>query len=649
MRISLLGAVKFENSNRTITSFRSSRVPALLGYLLAHPGLASREQVAAALWPDDDHERSRHNLRQTWLYLRQALEPCADEVLLSNRSHIGLKPESLESDVSDVIASDLPAEFERKAEICRKAVASYRGPFLQGMDLDWVKDVRSRLANLYYRALIFLADATLNDSPSESLKFAEMAVEEEPLQDGARARKIRAMMKLGEKAAAQLEYEAFARLLDEELGMTPADIVLEALDGAPVKAEPPARIDDRATTANDLQFALKSLQAGDRPQYAVDLAIALTPHWINVGTPGLGLASLEQAVEKAGRSLIGDKADRAELCRAQLLFARGDLNSATGIIDKMLERKGKLDKALLGQVQLVQCHVSISNAQGKRLVSQAEEAFASAQSLDKSLQLDALLSLSITAISEGRGKAGLEYANRALEIGTELGEMTAIASALVRKAFALETLNRPAESERFARRAWKLLSGMSSARATSLRIDLSRLMEDLGRLSEAEKGYRQCVEECRLIESKFREMVVMTYLADILESRGHAQEAAEIHGKVLEQRRKLDQKPGMATSLRGLGKALSYLGKFDDAREALAESAHIHLNMEHQPGYSSVVAEMAKLEARAGNMQLALRLATRASQLLRGLTDAEKKRIGRSGFTLLGEMETLIQSNTATG
>jgi len=625
-------------------------MPALLGYLVLNPGPQSREQVADALWPDGDRERARHNLRQTLLYLKQMLEPDADGLFVASRSQLGLNAENHESDVGQLLATEQPLEFDHKCEVCDLAVKSYRGDFLPGVEDDWAQEARSRLAHLYYRALIFLADAMLTANPAQSLAYAQRAVEEEPLQDGARARKIRALVALGEKAAAQLEYEAFALLLDDELGMTPAEIVTEALDGASTKSANLALAKDGAGTVNDLQFALESLKASNRPQDAVDLAIALTPHYLNRGSPSVGLSYLEEALSRAGSTISPEKEAHAALCRAQLYMARGDVNAASTLLDGLLERKSDLGKALYGQTLLLQSHVSLAKGEGKRSSGSASEAFESGEkALNKSLQLDALLVLSIGEIAEARFKEGLEYANRALEIGTELGETTSIASALIRKAYSLENLNRPAESESCARRAAKLLSGVESARATSLRVDIARLMEDLGKLADAEAGYRQCISEYGVVESKFREMVAKTYLGDILHSRGKSEEAAAIHREVLAERRKMNLKPGIATSLRGLGLALIDLGSFDEAREALLESAHLYLNDDLQPEYASVLAALANLEAKAGNVKLALRLASRASQMLRGMTVTERKEIGRSGLTLLGEMEALIRVHSATG
>src|SRR5262249_12688821 len=137
-------------------------------------------------------------------------------------------------------------DAESKRPICEEAVELYEGPFLPGIEDEWVRDQRSHLAQVYIRALLYLADAEMDEQPSKALEYAERAVLEEPLMDGARARKLRALVRMGENAVAQLEYEAFADLLDQELGITPSDAVREALNDTQRPPRPQLRKPDRS-------------------------------------------------------------------------------------------------------------------------------------------------------------------------------------------------------------------------------------------------------------------------------------------------------------------------------------------------------------------------------------------------------------------
>src|SRR2546423_1699113 len=75
-RLTLLGGLRAERGNETVTRFRTQKSGALLAYLAlfshrSHP----REELAELFWPDLDPDAARTNLRTALSSLRQQLEP----------------------------------------------------------------------------------------------------------------------------------------------------------------------------------------------------------------------------------------------------------------------------------------------------------------------------------------------------------------------------------------------------------------------------------------------------------------------------------------------------------------------------------------------------------------------------------------------
>ncbi|HWD40237.1 MAG TPA: BTAD domain-containing putative transcriptional regulator [Fimbriimonas sp.] len=642
--IRLLGHTSIQSGGVTVTSFRSNRVPALLGLLLAEPGPHQREEVAQLLWPEADSEVCRHNLRQTLVYLRGALGEQSEKALVATRSQIGLNPGVLRSDVETLLDTERYRDSESKRPICEEAVSLYEGPFLQGIEDEWVRDQRSHLAQVYIRALLYLADAEMDEQPAKALEYAERAVLEEPLMDGARARKLRALVRMGENAVAQLEYEAFADLLDQELGITPSDAVREALNDAQRPPQPQMRKPDRSNVSNDLSFALDTLGLGDRPHLAIELAVAATPHWIEVGTPGLGIAKLKESVARTGTRIPESLKVRVTLSLADLTYAQGDMVETERLIDELVKKKDRLSESLWARVLLYQARLRLAHLDGRTALAKSKTALALAECCeDRTLELDALMVISVSALYIPDYELALAMSDQTTTIANRLGHKLAASYALLWKARSLEAIGKKEEAHEAALQSTHHLHGLISPKATNYRMGVARLLEDLDALDDAEAGYRQALVESQAYEDRYSEAMALTYLGDLVQSTGRPREAISLHIKGLAIRRELHQRLGAATSLRGLGKAYCDLNELHAAREALSESAHDYLSEDALPGYASVLLALAQVEEKGGHKPLALRLARRARKLLRGMTTYEKKSIGRSGISLIGEATALIE------
>ena len=110
----------------------------MLGWLAAFPGEHARAEVAARLWPDVLDSSARASLRTALSELRGALGPAAVHVR-ATRESVALGGDGLWVDLRAF--SELVAAGRRE-----EALALCRGEVLEGLDEEWVLELRSRHA-----------------------------------------------------------------------------------------------------------------------------------------------------------------------------------------------------------------------------------------------------------------------------------------------------------------------------------------------------------------------------------------------------------------------------------------------------------------------------------------------------------------------
>ncbi len=186
----------------------------------------SRDKLVAALSPESPTESARHALHQLLYYLRQQI---GDDAFL------GTDPLRLDP---DVVAFDV-AEFEQALEAgdLERAVALYRGPFLDGFHLgdsnefeEWAAGERSRLAARQADALGRLAGAAAERADyAAACSWWRRLAELDPMSGRAALGLARSLVALGDRAGAVREARAHERLVRAEIGGEPAPELAELL------------------------------------------------------------------------------------------------------------------------------------------------------------------------------------------------------------------------------------------------------------------------------------------------------------------------------------------------------------------------------------------------------------------------------------
>jgi DNA-binding SARP family transcriptional activator len=230
-RLQLIGEFALEQHGQLIELPQSAR--RLVAFLAVHDHPLTRSYTAGTLWPDVTQERAAGNLRSSLWRLRQA----GADVVIATALSVSLAPG---------VAVDL-RELLRDARAC---MAGEEMPDLAerlGGDLlpdwydEWLIVVRERLRQLRLHALEALCDRLIRaGSADRAIDIALTAVAIEPLRESAHRQLIKAHLAEGNTGEALRQYQAFAALLREELGIPPSKAMAELI-GTALAGSAPAR------------------------------------------------------------------------------------------------------------------------------------------------------------------------------------------------------------------------------------------------------------------------------------------------------------------------------------------------------------------------------------------------------------------------
>jgi DNA-binding SARP family transcriptional activator/tetratricopeptide (TPR) repeat protein len=227
--ISLLGEVRVAIDS-SLVALRSTRVLALLGFLVAHRGAPQRrEYIAAQFWPDSPEPQARTNLRRELHALRAEL-PQVDQWLvatggtllwqLDHSCRVDVEVFETAADRAAVAwaAADTPAFRVAAAD----AVRAYRGGFMPALYEDWALAERDRLHRRCLNLLDQLIEAERNDgSYGPAIELARRRIDLEPLEEVGYRTLLQLQALAGDRAAALQTYHRCTSVLERELGVAP--------------------------------------------------------------------------------------------------------------------------------------------------------------------------------------------------------------------------------------------------------------------------------------------------------------------------------------------------------------------------------------------------------------------------------------------
>lgn len=230
-RIQLCGPTVIEIAGQRVDGVlpgRQGRV--LFAYLvLNRHRLASRDELAGALWPEQVPAGSETAFNALLSKLRKAIAPS----IIDGRSSLRLQlDDGAWVDIEVAEAAVHRAESRIVLGDCKSAWgASLAGlfiaerEFLPGEEAPWVVDQRTRLAQIRRRALEAYAAAALGTGGTEVLaavRAGRQLVQLDPLRETGYQILMQALTAQGNSAEALRVYADLCAVLRDELGVSPS-------------------------------------------------------------------------------------------------------------------------------------------------------------------------------------------------------------------------------------------------------------------------------------------------------------------------------------------------------------------------------------------------------------------------------------------
>jgi len=231
-----LGRVTILVGNRPVPNGAIRRkVLALLCFLLAQKDLsATRDQALDALWPDLDPGQALNSLNQTLYFLRRVIEPDYEEDLSPGYVHheaevIWLEPSLIDSRSNRcraLIRSLPPTPDPGEVEALSKM---YLEKFARDFEYEeWASQYRDWLHTSYLEIVERAVQSDTNSGHyGRGIRLAQRALEVDPDAEQIELSLLRLYRLAGAHSAAAEQYEHYARVLRNTLGVEPPP--LEAL------------------------------------------------------------------------------------------------------------------------------------------------------------------------------------------------------------------------------------------------------------------------------------------------------------------------------------------------------------------------------------------------------------------------------------
>ncbi len=233
-RIELLGNFQISAGTGPITTLNTSRLQALLAFLILRRGIPqSRKQLAFLFWPDSSDDQARTNLRTLLHRLRTAL-PQADKFLTLEQQRVEWQAEApCTLDVVDFEAA-LTEQVDDREEVrsaLERAVRLYKGDLLPDCYDEWILPERERLKQLAINALEQLMNLLeANRDYSAAISYGRQLLRLDLLHEPAYLSLMRLYAAQGDRPGALRIYHTYSTILRDELGAEPGPAIVTSYE-----------------------------------------------------------------------------------------------------------------------------------------------------------------------------------------------------------------------------------------------------------------------------------------------------------------------------------------------------------------------------------------------------------------------------------
>ena len=201
--------------------------PRELMFLLAASPPMTKDQIAAALWPDLARQQLGNALHTALRELRRALGDPGWVVYADGHYRFD-RSRPHECDLTTFEDALAAARRARPAAAAlpdlQRAIAAYGGDFLDGMSAgEWALIRRDELRRAFESALLATGRLQVAAGRHQAAATAfRRAVAHEPLNESAHRELMACWAQLGETARAVRHYEELVQLLRDQVGVAPA-------------------------------------------------------------------------------------------------------------------------------------------------------------------------------------------------------------------------------------------------------------------------------------------------------------------------------------------------------------------------------------------------------------------------------------------
>jgi DNA-binding SARP family transcriptional activator/predicted ATPase len=231
LTLSLLGPFSASLDDKTIQTFRTKKVQALLIYLAVEATrVHQRESLMTLLWPDLPLTSAQVNLRQAIYRLRQAIPEVNSRdgegqvpLVLTQRHSVQINPDAhIWLDVEEFSKNIIDDPVQ--------SIALYRGDYLSDFFLpdsskfeEWSESTREELRRTALQALDGLAENLIQQGAyHQAQKYAWRQLEIDNLRESAYRQLMLVLAGSGQRSAALSQYNICQQRLDRELGIEPS-------------------------------------------------------------------------------------------------------------------------------------------------------------------------------------------------------------------------------------------------------------------------------------------------------------------------------------------------------------------------------------------------------------------------------------------
>ncbi len=220
-RVCVLGPLTITGGKRSRRGLRA-RALELIAYLALHPRPVPRDELLEAFWPGLDPRRTRPRLRQAVRDARRLLGSAIageHESYWLERAHADVDLDELER----LLAAANTAEPEDAQQLMEGALRLFRGDPLAGADYAWSEGELPRLRATFIDLLEQVGRRRLEaGEPRVALDAAERGLDVDTLNESLWRLAMEAESDLGLREAVAERYERLRAVLDERLGLEPA-------------------------------------------------------------------------------------------------------------------------------------------------------------------------------------------------------------------------------------------------------------------------------------------------------------------------------------------------------------------------------------------------------------------------------------------